>query len=349
MLKRKLLYALSALFLCWTGVRGQDYSIMDFGAKPDGVTLNTHTIQYAIDYVHTAGGGKLIFDTGNYLTGTIYLKSNVTLHLAQGAVLLGSCNALDYKKDEYIQRTALLFAVQQDNIGVTGEGTIDGRGFIVANNLISYIQRGLIDDPLHMDRPDETNRPHNIYFRECRNVRIEGIRMHDPASWNQAYDQCQQVIIDNINVDCKSYWNNDGIDIVDCDSVRISNSFFDAADDGICFKSHEPSQICQNVVVDNCIIRSSASGLKFGTASKGGFRDFIIKNLTVYNTYRSAVTFATVDGGIIENIFVDSVHAVNVGNAFYLRIGDRWNSGKRPLMKNVTLSNFNVKLSLIHI
>ena len=196
-----------------------------------------------------------------------------------------------------------------------------------------------------MDRPDETNRPHNIYFRECRNVRIEGIRMHDPASWNQAYDQCQQVIIDNINVDCKSYWNNDGIDIVDCDSVRISNSFFDAADDGICFKSHEPSQICQNVVVDNCIIRSSASGLKFGTASKGGFRDFIIKNLTVYNTYRSAVTFATVDGGIIENIFVDSVHAVNVGNAFYLRIGDRWNSGKRPLMKNVTLSNFNVKLT----
>ena len=162
MLKRKLRYALSALFLCWTGVRGQDYSIMDFGAKPDGVTLNTHTIQYAIDYVHTAGGGKLIFDTGNYLTGTIYLKSNVTLHLAQGAVLLGSCNALDYKKDEYIQRTALLFAVQQDNIGVTGEGTIDGRGFIVANNLISYIQRGLIDDPLHMDRPDETNRPHNI-------------------------------------------------------------------------------------------------------------------------------------------------------------------------------------------
>lgn len=99
------------------------------------------------------------------------------------------------------------------------------------------------------------------------------------------------------------------------------------------------------MVVDNCIIRSSASGLKFGTASKGGFRDFIIKNLTVYNTYRSAVTFATVDGGIIENIFVDSVHAVNVGNAFYLRIGDRWNSGKRPLMKNVTLSNFNVKLT----
>lgn len=84
-----------------------------FGAKPDGVTLNTHTIQYAIDYVHTAGGGKLIFDAGNYLTGTIYLKSNVTLHLAQGAVLLGSYNALDYKKDEYIQRTALLFAVRQ--------------------------------------------------------------------------------------------------------------------------------------------------------------------------------------------------------------------------------------------
>ena len=111
-----------------------------------------------------------------------------------------------------------------------------------------------------------------------------------------------------------------------------------------CFKSHEPSQL-PNVVVDNCIIRSSASGLKFGTASKGGFRDFIIKNLTIYNTYCSAATFATVDGGIIENILVDSVRAVNVGNAFYLRIGDRWNSDEDRFMKNVTLSNFNVKLA----
>ena len=111
MLKRKLLYTLLTLFLYWTGVQGKDYSIMDFGAKPDGVTLNTHTIQYAIDYVHTAGGGKLIFDAGNYLTGTIYLKSNVTLHLAQGAVLLGSYNALDYKKDEYIQQVKVQLTV----------------------------------------------------------------------------------------------------------------------------------------------------------------------------------------------------------------------------------------------
>ena len=330
---------LGIALLCGRQLQAKDYDVREFGAVGDGIVLNSRTIQHAIDYVHAGGGGRLVFYPGTYVTGSIYLKSNVTLHLEQGATLLGSTNPWDYVKDSYVGWKAMIFAVKQDNVGITGKGVINGRGFATANNLIKYIQKGLFDDPLRNDRPSETNRPENIYFRECTHVVIRDVTLKDPASWNQTYDQCRDVLVERISVDSKSYWNNDGIDIVDCDGVVIKDSFFDAADDAICFKSHDANAVCRNVTVDNCTARSSASALKFGTASRGGFRNFKITNLTVYDTFRSAITFAAVDGGQIEDIVVDGVRSVNTGNVFYLRIGDRWNSGKRPSLKNVIIRN----------
>jgi polygalacturonase len=232
----------------------------------------------------------------------------------------------------------MIFALDQKNIGITGKGVIDGRGFEVANNLVDLIQKGVISDPMKYDRPRETIRPQNIYFRGCINVRIEDITLKDPGSWNQQYDQCRNVIIDRINVDSKSYWNNDGVDIVDCDSVSVTNSYFDAADDGICLKSHSPDFVCQNVYIHNNTIRTSANGIKFGTASYGGFRNIrIIKNL-VFDTFRSAVTFAAVDGGFVENVTVDSLRSINTGNVIFLRVGER-RAGKKGRMNNITISN----------
>jgi len=333
------LFLLALILIPTIQLSAKDYNISDFGAKADGITINTSTIQKAIDYINENGGGSLIFGPGNYVTGSIYLKSNVTLHLERGATILGSTNPFDYVKDKKIGWMSLIFAVNQENIGITGKGTINGRGFITANNVVSYIHRGIFTDPLKLDRPNETNRPQNIYFRECKNVTITDITLRDPASWNQTYDQCKKLYVDNIYVDSKSYWNNDGIDVVDCDGVVIKNSFFDAADDVLCFKSHDPNQLCQNVVVDNCVGRSSANGLKFGTVSRGGFRNFKVTNLTIYDTFRSAITFAAVDGGEIENIVVDGVRSINTGNVIYLRIGDRWSKGKKPFMKNILISN----------
>ncbi len=329
----------SFLFLFALKLLAKDYRIADFGAKADGVTVNTSTIQKAIDYINENGGGRLIFDAGNWVTGSIYLKSNVTLHLEYGATILGSTNPFDYVKDKKIGWMSMIFAVNQENIGITGKGTINGRGFTTANNMVNYIERGIYIDPLKLDRPNETNRPQNIYFRECKNVKINDITLRDPASWNQTYDQCINLYVDGITVDSKSYWNNDGIDVVDCDGVVIKNSYFDAADDVICFKSHSAEHICQNVVVDNCVGRSSANGLKFGTVSRGGFRNFKVTNLTIFDTFRSAITFAAVDGGEISNIVVDGVRSINTGNVIYLRIGDRWSKGKKPFMKDITISN----------
>lgn len=336
----KLCFTLFSLMLLYfSNLSAEDYKASDFGAKADGKTLNTCTIQKAIDFIHESGGGQLIFEAGSYVTGSVYLKSNVTLHLVDGATILGSTNPFDYIKDKKIGWMAMIFAVNQDNIGITGKGTINGRGFITANNMVGYIHQGIYTDPLKYDRPGETNRPQNIYFRECKNVVISGITLRDPASWNQTYDQCKNLTVTDVTVDSKAYWNNDGIDVVDCDSVVIRNCYFDAADDVFCFKSHDAGKICQNVVVDKCVGRSSANGLKFGTASRGGFRNFKVTNLTIFDTYRSAITFAAVDGGTIENIVVDSVRAINTGNVIYLRIGDRWSSGKKPMMKDISISN----------
>jgi hypothetical protein len=343
-MKNTLIILFSVIF--GFSLTAKDFTVSDFGAKNDGFTINTSTIQKAIDFVHEQGGGRLIFETGSYVTGSIYLKSNVTLHLEQGATILGSTNPFDYIKDAKIGWMSMIFAVNQENIGITGKGTINGRGFLTAYNMVNYIHRGIYTDPLKYDRPNETNRPQNIYFRECKNIRIVDITLRDPGSWNQTYDQCQNLYVDHIYVDSKSYWNNDGIDIVDCDGVVIKNSYFDAADDVICFKSHSAEHMCQNVVVDNCVGRSSANGLKFGTVSRGGFKNFKITNLTIFDTFRSAITLAAVDGGEIENIVIDGVRSINTGNVIYLRLGDRWAKGKKPYMKNVTISNVYAEVPL---
>jgi len=318
------------------GLSAKDYNASMFGVKSNGTTMNTNSIQKGIDFVSENGGGRLVFYVGRYLTGTIHMKSNVTIQLEEGAILVGSPNPLDY---EFLSNwTALIFAHDVNNIGITGKGVIDGQGFTVATNLVQLIHAGVIKDPLKYDRPWEGRRPQNIYFKGCRNVRIEGITLKDPGSWNQQYDQCKNVIVKGITVDSKSYWNNDGIDIVDCDSVSVTDSYFDAADDGICLKSHNADFVCQNVYIHNNTIRTSANGIKFGTASLGGFRNIKIINNLVFDTFRSAVTFAAVDGGVVENIVVDSLRSINTGNVIFLRIGER-RAGKKGKMNNISISN----------
>jgi len=328
---------LAFLFLFFTSAtNAKDYNASMFGVKSNGTTLNTTSIQKGIDFISANGGGRLVFYVGRYLTGTIYLKSNVTIQLEEGAILVGSVNPLDY--DRNFNWTALIFALDQKNIGITGKGVIDGQGFQVATNLVDLIHKGVITDPLRYDRPNEGIRPQNIYFRGCNKIQIRGIILKDPGSWNQQYDQCRNLVVDGITVDSKSYWNNDGIDIVDCDSVSVTNSYFDAADDGICLKSHSPDFICQNVYVHNNTIRTSANGIKFGTASYGGFRNIRLINNLVFDTYRSAITFAAVDGGFVENVTVDSLRSINTGNVIFLRIGER-RAGKKGKMSNISISN----------
>src|SRR4030095_7943104 len=331
---------ISLLFIkCLPGL-AKDYPASLFGIHSDGVTLNTRSIQFAIDYIHQQGGGRLVFDVGRFLTGSIHLKSNTTIHLKEGAVLLGSLNPFDYDRKIF---TALVFAYDVENVGITGPGVIDGQGRLVARTVAANVHKGLIKDAFRNDRPEVEIRPKLINFRNCRNAFIRGITLKNAAAWVQTYDQCRNLIIDSITVDSKAFWNNDGIDIVDCDSVFISNSYIDSDDDGICLKSHDPSKVNQNIFIRNCTIRSSANAIKFGTASLGGFRNIRISNIKIFDTYRSAIALEAVDGGFIEQVFVDSLRAVNTGNAFFLRIGER-RAGKKGRLENIQFSNVYVEV-----
>jgi len=332
---------LSFTLLCFLRVSAEDYKASMFGIKSNGTTLNTTAIQKAIDYIHEKGGGQLVFYVGRYLTGNIQLKSNVKIRLEEGAILVGSTNIYDYNING--PYSSLVFAFQAENIGITGKGVIDGQGRELAYNLIDQIHKGIIPDELKNDRPS-TRRPKAIYFRECKNVEISEINIRNSADWVQIYDQCQNLKIDKITVDSKAFWNNDGLDIVDCKDVKVTNSFIDASDDAICFKSHDATKMCENVEVRNCVARSSANGIKFGTVTSGGYKNFKIINNKVYDTYRSAITIATPDGGVIENILVDSLYAYNTGNAIYLRIGARWNKGRTGSMNNITIQNMYAEI-----
>jgi len=320
---------------------GQEYKASRFGIRSDGSSLNTRSIQYAVDYINSKGGGTLVFEVGRYLTGSIHLKSGVGIELKEGAVLLGSLNPFDYDKTGF---TALLLADDQQNISITGKGIIDGQGRQVANNIVALVHNGVIGDVLKSDRANETIRPMLIYFRHCSNVHITSITLKNSACWVQTYDQCKQLVVDSIHVDSKAYWNNDGIDIVDCDSVQVSNSFIDAADDAVCLKSHDASAICSNVLVRNCTLRSSANAIKFGTVSAGGFKHIKIINNKVYDTYRSAIALEAVDGGSIDDVAIDSLNAQNTGNAIFIRAGKRGGTN-RSAVSNIRISNMYVEIA----
>ena len=316
----------------------KDYLATGFGARADGETLNTATIQAAIDYISEHGGGRLVFKGGDFVTGTIYIKDNVTLHIEEGARILGSLNPWDYVRDPDAQWTSLIFSVKQKNVGISGKGEINCRGFLVATKGVDYCHLGLIDDPLKLDRLQEGKRPENLHFYKCENVSVTGITLRDPASWNQQYDKCRNIYVDGVKVDAKSYWNNDGIDIVDCSDVVIRNCDFDAADDVYCFKSHSRDGLSENILVENCRGRSSANGIKFGTYTLGKFKHFRFKNIEIYDTYRSAITIATVDGAQIEDIEIDGIRSIHTGNPIFIRTGAR-RPGENPYMKDIVIKN----------
>jgi len=162
--------------------------------------------------------------------------------------------------------------------------------------------------------------------------------------WVQDSRSCNNVIIDSIKVRSTTFLNNDGIDITDSKNVRITNCDIDAADDGICLKSSLRNEGCENVYVANCKVRSSASALKLGTASWGGFRNITIRDITIYDTYRSAIAIETVDGGILEDVDVKNIKATNTGNAIFIRLGHRNKDEVISQLRRVHISNIKVEI-----
>ncbi|PXY42172.1 glycoside hydrolase [Flavobacterium cheongpyeongense] len=335
----------------------KEFLITNYGSKADGKTLNTIAIQKAIDAAFNNKGGRVVFPKGTFLSGSIILKSNVSLYFEEGATLLGSTNPKDYpnmtfegrpdspKKDDNSQM-ALIIAHKASNISLKGKGTIDGQGLKLALNIDSLHHAGVAVDPkysLRRSRPNETMRPKLFRFSQCKKITIEGLYAGEASCWGLSFELCHNLVLDNLKIVNRSYWNNDGIDITDCKNVTVTNCDINSADDGICLKSYYPGFYNDSVYIANCTIRSSASAIKFGTASFGGFKNVTIKDIKVYDTFRSAVAIESVDGAFIENIEVSNINAVNTGNAIFIRLGNR--SGDKPgSIKNISIRNIKVQV-----
>ncbi len=343
-MKRLKTLALSLLLFSFSIIGfGQDFIITDYGAVPDGSTLNTQPIQAAIDKATSTGGGKVIIPEGIFLSGTLSLKSNVELHLKKGAILLGSININDYYRIK--EDNALIIARDQHDIVISGEGTINGRGGELALVIDSLHHSGiLIDKGYNYRRMRPGGRPNLLKINNCKNVKITGINAMNATDWVIRLQKCDQLEIDRIHIESDAFWNNDGIDVEDCKNVRITNSYINSADDGICLKSSDPDSYCDQVYIANNTVRSSASAIKFGTASAGGFKNVTIEDITIYDTFRSALAFEAVDGGTIENVSATNIFASNTGNAIFIKLGHRNVDGKIGAIRNITIKQLHVHI-----
>jgi polygalacturonase len=326
------------------------FNICDFGAVGDNKTINTEAIQNAIDRC-SEKGGKVFFPAGDYISGTIYLKSNVTLHLSGNAKLIGSTNIKDYPHntpaykfygDTWVKQS-LIYAEKQENIAITGTGTIDGQGWAFKTTT--------------RKKPDRyMNRPYVLWFVECTNVRVENIFMTNSAMWMQHYLACNKVRVKGIRVFNHCNYNNDMIDIDACKDVIISDCIGDTDDDALTIKSTS-NQKSENIIVSNCILSSHCNAIKCGTESSGGFKNIVISNCiirpseqrtTIYGAPDgiSGITLGMVDGGILEGININNVIIHRVVVPLYLRLGNRARAyrpdqGEIPVgtFKNVQISN----------
>lgn len=336
----KLLVILTLLFKNTVTFAQKNYDITAYGASISQRN-NAANIQKAVDAASADGGGKVIIPAGSFVTGPIHLKSNVELHLSDRAVLLGSSSRADFAENNM----AVISAQGQHHIAITGKGLIDGQAHLLIADLLKLLREGKIkDEQWQSKRPIEENRPNLIFFKNCKDIKVSGISLKDAASWVQNYKECDGVIIDSMTVNSTAYWNNDGIDIVDSKNVKITNSFFNAADDAICLKSEIIDGFCENVLVENCTLRSSANGFKLGTGSLGGFKNIAVKNIAVYDTYRSAIALEAVDGGFIDDVNISGVRAKNTGNALFVRLGHRNTNGRYSIVKDIVIDDVKVQV-----
>ncbi|OYV06447.1 MAG: glycoside hydrolase family 28 [Verrucomicrobiales bacterium VVV1] len=306
---------------------GRDFNVLDYGAVSDGKTLNTTAIQNAI-HATAEQGGRVVFPPGKYLCGSIRLKSGVTLHLEKGATLLGSTNPADYQRLNFL---ALVIADRVKDIGISGEGEIDGQGKILAKASIGPIKQGAFPDA------GEAKRPVVLNFRNCSGVTVRNVTLRESACWMQLYRDCDRVLVENLTVRTMAAVTNDGLDLDGCSNVIVRGCDIDSEDDAICLKSS--ARACENVLIENCRIRSTCNALKFGTASFKGFKNVTARNLEIHDTYLSGIALEIVDGGAMENILISKVRMKTTNNPIFIRLGQR--QADRPVgsIRNVTISD----------
>lgn len=285
------------------------YDVRAYGATGDGITLDTSAVQAAVDAAHAAGGGTVVVPAGgDFLVGSIELRSAVELHVERGAVLHGSPRWEDYTArfrvgalSAGVVRTttdtsgAMLTARDATDIAVTGGGVIDGAGaaFVEAE----------VGDILRM--PNE--RPFLVFFLGCRNVTVRDITLRDSALWTLRLTGCEDVLVHGVRIRADVRLpNSDGIDLDRCRRVRINDCDIDTGDDGISLKTCDEFPEygpCEQIIVTGCTVSSRSSALVVGVDVSAPIRDVVFSSCVVRHSHRGlSVSVGTAVAGVVENV-----------------------------------------------
>ena len=358
-------------------------SILDFGAKNDGKTLITQNIKAAIDSLSKQGGGTLFFPAGEYLTGPIVLKSNITINIDAGAVIHFSDNFDDYlpfvetRWEGTVMRSfsPLFYAIDAENIAITGRGKIDGQGKKWWNEhlrLVSELRNNgkILNENKYQklwtkENPDlkvsdyykstiniKFFRPPFIQTFRCKKVLVEGITIVNSPFWTVNPEFTENVTVRAITINNPLSPNTDGINPESCKNVHISDCHISVGDDCITIKSGRDEDgrkynvPCENITITNCTMLNGHGGVVIGSEMSGGVRNITIANCVFDGTDRGIrIKSMRGRGGVVENIRVNNIVMRDIKNEamtldlFYGKSEEAPVSELTPCFKNIHISN----------
>jgi polygalacturonase len=341
-------------------------SITRFGAVGDGVTDCTEAFQKAIDECNRAGGGKVVVPKGIYLTGAIHLKSNVNLYVAKGATIRFSTDPKSYlpvvftryEGVEVMNYSPFIYALGQENIAITGKGTIDGQ----ASKAVWYSWKSIPDPKQLVEMgnqgvPVEQRvfgeghhlRPNFIEPVRCKNVLIEGVHIIDSPMWVLHPLYCTNVTIAGVTVDTHGP-NTDGCDPDSCADVLIKDCHFGDGDDCIAIKSGRDTDgrrvniPSRNIVIQNCVFKDGHGGITVGSETSGGVENVFAKNCSFDSTNLDmAMRLKTgmTRGGFIKNVNIRNctVKSARTGIHMTMKYSGTLDGHAAPIIQDIDIRN----------
>ncbi len=220
-MRPKGIFLILGMLLSGLNLLARDYKASLFGVKSDGRTLNTGSIQKAIDTISENGGGRLVFYVGRYLTGTMYLRPNVILHLEEGAVLVGAASVYEYRGPD--GRNGLVVADSVTNCTITGKGVIEGQGGALLQNIREQKEKGYLETAV------EDTAPYLVWLSRCDTISISGVILRDACRDLLRVEKCKELTVSHVGFFNQSVPGSGGITLDRCDRVKLTSLYFDTS------------------------------------------------------------------------------------------------------------------------